>query len=227
MQHNVIASTEEPEECSHRAKRQHVDAAFAVIPYDILEAIFSTLPTPAVVHRIGLVCKDWHSMLKDDELWRLRYGLSELPPGFSSWFAFARRQTMREQVLDHLYGRAGLPQDWCKGVELLHLLARAGDDYAMALYGRLGGSEANSWLRKSKHAIGRADQALSQWQQPNAVEAYRLLTTECDTSDPHVQFLIGVCYDSGHNGGTSDEKQAMHGLNALGIMSWPGIDFPS
>eukprot|EP00698_Gefionella_okellyi_P021167 TRINITY_DN6786_c0_g1_i2.p1 TRINITY_DN6786_c0_g1~~TRINITY_DN6786_c0_g1_i2.p1 ORF type:complete len:139 (-),score=31.00 TRINITY_DN6786_c0_g1_i2:272-688(-) len=28
-------------------------------------------------------------------------------------------------------------------------------------------------------------------------EAYRLLSTECDATDPHVQYLLGLCYDNG------------------------------
>eukprot|EP00698_Gefionella_okellyi_P015477 TRINITY_DN436_c0_g1_i2.p1 TRINITY_DN436_c0_g1~~TRINITY_DN436_c0_g1_i2.p1 ORF type:complete len:126 (-),score=13.61 TRINITY_DN436_c0_g1_i2:402-779(-) len=42
---------------------------------------------------------------------------------------------LRQQALDHLYGRAGLAQNWRKGLELLSVLANAGDDYAMAFYG--------------------------------------------------------------------------------------------
>eukprot|EP00698_Gefionella_okellyi_P015972 TRINITY_DN4540_c0_g1_i9.p1 TRINITY_DN4540_c0_g1~~TRINITY_DN4540_c0_g1_i9.p1 ORF type:complete len:102 (-),score=24.91 TRINITY_DN4540_c0_g1_i9:39-344(-) len=98
----------------HSAVSEHIDHFEDIVqlPSEILAEIFHKLPAPVVLHRVAAVCKDWHTIVKNDELWRLRSGLSELPSGFSSWFAYAQRQTMREQALDHLYGRATGAKDY-------------------------------------------------------------------------------------------------------------------
>eukprot|EP00698_Gefionella_okellyi_P013789 TRINITY_DN3793_c0_g2_i7.p2 TRINITY_DN3793_c0_g2~~TRINITY_DN3793_c0_g2_i7.p2 ORF type:complete len:161 (-),score=32.24 TRINITY_DN3793_c0_g2_i7:971-1453(-) len=63
-------------------------------------------------------------------------------------------------------------------------------------------------LLQSCHVIARA-YCLLFWigDYENTEEAYRLLSTECDASDPHVQYLLGRCYHGGY-GCTRDEAQA-------------------
>eukprot|EP00698_Gefionella_okellyi_P016209 TRINITY_DN4629_c0_g1_i4.p1 TRINITY_DN4629_c0_g1~~TRINITY_DN4629_c0_g1_i4.p1 ORF type:complete len:231 (+),score=34.44 TRINITY_DN4629_c0_g1_i4:138-830(+) len=180
-------------------RHKHFDNAVNSIdlPNEIIVSILIFLPTPVIVHRVGLVCKQWHSIVEDDHLWQLRCGLAEIPPPFHSWFAYAQRQTMREQALDHLYGRAGLTQNWRKGLQLLSVLVDAGDDYAMALYSwalslgigiRMNRARGEQLLQQSNHVNARAGCAL--YVEQDFEEAYRLLSTECDASDPHVQCLL-------------------------------------
>eukprot|EP00698_Gefionella_okellyi_P023597 TRINITY_DN809_c1_g2_i1.p1 TRINITY_DN809_c1_g2~~TRINITY_DN809_c1_g2_i1.p1 ORF type:complete len:198 (-),score=39.01 TRINITY_DN809_c1_g2_i1:222-761(-) len=48
--------------------------------------------------------------------------------------------------------------------------------------------------RESKHAVARAMCLMYGFGVPGDVnESHRLLTTECDSTDPHVQYLMGVC----------------------------------
>eukprot|EP00698_Gefionella_okellyi_P021983 TRINITY_DN7217_c0_g1_i6.p1 TRINITY_DN7217_c0_g1~~TRINITY_DN7217_c0_g1_i6.p1 ORF type:complete len:274 (+),score=43.70 TRINITY_DN7217_c0_g1_i6:267-1088(+) len=165
------------------------------------------LSIAVVVHRIMVVCRGWHDSVTPDEVWKRRFGLSELPSGFSSWFEYAQRQTMRQQALYHLYGRDGLAQNWRRGLQLLSVLANAGDDYAMALYGwclhetvgiHVNLPSAEQLLQQSNHAIARVYCSLRGiGMARNLQEAARLLATECDASDPHVQFLQGLSIDYG------------------------------
>eukprot|EP00698_Gefionella_okellyi_P018281 TRINITY_DN5462_c1_g4_i1.p1 TRINITY_DN5462_c1_g4~~TRINITY_DN5462_c1_g4_i1.p1 ORF type:complete len:203 (+),score=40.50 TRINITY_DN5462_c1_g4_i1:68-610(+) len=116
----------------------------------------------------------------------------------------------------------------------------------MALYGwallngagvRVNREHGTPMLRQSKHVIARAFcllYGLGVKKDPN--EAYRLLSTECDTSDPHVQYLLGWCHSLGH-GCTRSEAQVVQWCeragNHLGALSYlaflleaPGADRP-
>eukprot|EP00698_Gefionella_okellyi_P011564 TRINITY_DN3051_c0_g2_i1.p1 TRINITY_DN3051_c0_g2~~TRINITY_DN3051_c0_g2_i1.p1 ORF type:complete len:319 (-),score=0.27 TRINITY_DN3051_c0_g2_i1:62-1018(-) len=190
----------EEEKCLRPSKRPRIDefTQFTDLPYEIIAAIVRWLSTSTIVHRFALVCKQWHSIAHDDELWRLRSVLPALPSGFLTWVSFEQRETMKEQALDHLYGRSGVVQNWKKGLALLENLVDIGDDYSMALYGfvlcqeiaipgaRIRGLEL---LKRSGHNIARAALLMKH----DTPEAYKLLCTECDASDPHVQFLLGQC----------------------------------
>eukprot|EP00698_Gefionella_okellyi_P017384 TRINITY_DN5070_c0_g1_i1.p1 TRINITY_DN5070_c0_g1~~TRINITY_DN5070_c0_g1_i1.p1 ORF type:complete len:209 (-),score=29.35 TRINITY_DN5070_c0_g1_i1:88-633(-) len=64
-------------------------------------------------------------------------------------------------------------------------------------------------LQHSKHVIALAYCKL--WgfaMYENKNEAYRLLSTECDTSDLHVQYLLGECCRNGY-GCNQDKAQAV------------------
>eukprot|EP00698_Gefionella_okellyi_P007294 TRINITY_DN1771_c0_g4_i1.p1 TRINITY_DN1771_c0_g4~~TRINITY_DN1771_c0_g4_i1.p1 ORF type:complete len:194 (+),score=27.93 TRINITY_DN1771_c0_g4_i1:38-619(+) len=181
-----------PAKCSHHSDHK---TEMAQLPVEMFVCVFSNLPTAVIVHRIGAVCKDWRAIVKDDDLWRLRSGLSELPPYFHSWFAYAQRQTIRDQALDHLYGRSGLPQNWRHGMQKLKVLIDARDDYALALCGWLyivgipeGSGMGVMMLQQSSHVTARAMCMLYGFGVPgDPKEAFRRLTTECNASDPHVQ----------------------------------------
>eukprot|EP00698_Gefionella_okellyi_P023251 TRINITY_DN7877_c0_g3_i2.p1 TRINITY_DN7877_c0_g3~~TRINITY_DN7877_c0_g3_i2.p1 ORF type:complete len:200 (+),score=32.17 TRINITY_DN7877_c0_g3_i2:51-602(+) len=69
----------------------------------------------------------------------------------------------------------------------------------MALYGwclfkgagiRMERERGTQLLLRSEHVIARAYCAFHE----HAGEAYRLLSTECDASDPHVQYLLGLVH---------------------------------
>eukprot|EP00698_Gefionella_okellyi_P024477 TRINITY_DN8649_c0_g1_i1.p2 TRINITY_DN8649_c0_g1~~TRINITY_DN8649_c0_g1_i1.p2 ORF type:complete len:203 (+),score=45.21 TRINITY_DN8649_c0_g1_i1:60-611(+) len=65
------------------------------------------------------------------------------------------------------------------------------------------------FLHRSKHVIARAYCLLCGFgMHEDQAEAYRLLNSECDTSDPHVQYLLGWCYASGA-GCNEDNAQAV------------------
>eukprot|EP00698_Gefionella_okellyi_P023247 TRINITY_DN7877_c0_g1_i1.p1 TRINITY_DN7877_c0_g1~~TRINITY_DN7877_c0_g1_i1.p1 ORF type:complete len:211 (+),score=60.93 TRINITY_DN7877_c0_g1_i1:88-633(+) len=73
--------------------------------------------------------------------------------------------------------------------------------------------KASRLLQRSKHAIARAYCLLYligvyEDEDKADAEAFQLLTTECDTSDPHVQYLLGWCYVFGY-GCAVDEAQAV------------------
>eukprot|EP00698_Gefionella_okellyi_P016071 TRINITY_DN4574_c0_g1_i1.p1 TRINITY_DN4574_c0_g1~~TRINITY_DN4574_c0_g1_i1.p1 ORF type:complete len:195 (-),score=35.60 TRINITY_DN4574_c0_g1_i1:51-611(-) len=81
----------------------------------------------------------------------------------------------------------------------------------MALYGwalrvgvgiRTNKERGTQLLQQSKHVIARAYCLLFGIGhfavQQDREEAYRLLRTECETSDPHVQYLLGLCFDVGY-----------------------------
>eukprot|EP00698_Gefionella_okellyi_P018865 TRINITY_DN5709_c0_g1_i3.p2 TRINITY_DN5709_c0_g1~~TRINITY_DN5709_c0_g1_i3.p2 ORF type:complete len:121 (+),score=26.58 TRINITY_DN5709_c0_g1_i3:40-363(+) len=64
-------------------------------------------------------------------------------------------------------------------------------------------------LQQSKHEIARGYCALfGIGVDGDDEQAYRLLRTHCDTSDPHVQYMLGRCYHLGR-GCQEDEAQAM------------------
>eukprot|EP00698_Gefionella_okellyi_P026018 TRINITY_DN9793_c0_g3_i1.p1 TRINITY_DN9793_c0_g3~~TRINITY_DN9793_c0_g3_i1.p1 ORF type:complete len:201 (-),score=50.06 TRINITY_DN9793_c0_g3_i1:72-632(-) len=102
----------------------------------------------------------------------------------------------------------------------------------MALYGyalRLGAGisknkqRGTQLLQQSKHATARPYCALRAiGMDEDANEAFRLLTKECDTSDPHVQYLLGLCYANGY-GCTPDKANALQCYkragNHVGAMS--------
>eukprot|EP00698_Gefionella_okellyi_P023249 TRINITY_DN7877_c0_g1_i4.p1 TRINITY_DN7877_c0_g1~~TRINITY_DN7877_c0_g1_i4.p1 ORF type:complete len:203 (+),score=54.26 TRINITY_DN7877_c0_g1_i4:88-609(+) len=72
--------------------------------------------------------------------------------------------------------------------------------------------KASRLLQRSKHAIARAYCLLYligvyEDEDKADAEAFQLLTTECDTSDPHALFLLGWCYDDGY-GCAQDKAQA-------------------
>eukprot|EP00698_Gefionella_okellyi_P018566 TRINITY_DN5579_c1_g1_i1.p1 TRINITY_DN5579_c1_g1~~TRINITY_DN5579_c1_g1_i1.p1 ORF type:complete len:205 (-),score=46.39 TRINITY_DN5579_c1_g1_i1:32-562(-) len=68
-------------------------------------------------------------------------------------------------------------------------------------------------LEQSKHVIARAFWTLCGI--GDEEEGYRLLTTECDTSDPHVQYLLGRCFQYGF-GCEQDGEQAMQHFERAG-----------
>eukprot|EP00698_Gefionella_okellyi_P018243 TRINITY_DN5449_c0_g3_i6.p1 TRINITY_DN5449_c0_g3~~TRINITY_DN5449_c0_g3_i6.p1 ORF type:complete len:214 (-),score=47.69 TRINITY_DN5449_c0_g3_i6:147-722(-) len=64
-------------------------------------------------------------------------------------------------------------------------------------------------LQQSKHLTARAYCTLFGFgMDEDDKEAFRLLSTECDTSDPHVQYLLGLCYQWGY-GCKEDKAQAI------------------
>eukprot|EP00698_Gefionella_okellyi_P007919 TRINITY_DN1939_c0_g1_i5.p1 TRINITY_DN1939_c0_g1~~TRINITY_DN1939_c0_g1_i5.p1 ORF type:complete len:148 (-),score=18.78 TRINITY_DN1939_c0_g1_i5:18-419(-) len=77
----------------------------------------------------------------------------------------------------------------------------------------------NQLLRQCKHSMARV------WcllygigcveQDDNT--CFEMLNTECDTSDPHVQFMLGVCHHYGW-GCVDNETQRCNATNELGIM---------
>eukprot|EP00698_Gefionella_okellyi_P012607 TRINITY_DN3410_c0_g2_i1.p1 TRINITY_DN3410_c0_g2~~TRINITY_DN3410_c0_g2_i1.p1 ORF type:complete len:216 (+),score=48.46 TRINITY_DN3410_c0_g2_i1:75-650(+) len=63
-------------------------------------------------------------------------------------------------------------------------------------------------LQQSKHVIARRYCTLYEIDYEDDEETYRLLSTQCDTLDPHVQYLLGECYRWG-DGCTKDDAQAV------------------
>eukprot|EP00698_Gefionella_okellyi_P025724 TRINITY_DN9500_c0_g2_i1.p2 TRINITY_DN9500_c0_g2~~TRINITY_DN9500_c0_g2_i1.p2 ORF type:complete len:118 (-),score=22.44 TRINITY_DN9500_c0_g2_i1:33-344(-) len=74
--------------------------------------------------------------------------------------------------------------------------------YGYAVHGGVGcrkdAQRGAQVLQKSRHVIARVHCLLCGiGTQVDYIEAFRLLSTECDASDPHVQYLLGVCYCRG------------------------------
>eukprot|EP00698_Gefionella_okellyi_P018244 TRINITY_DN5449_c0_g4_i1.p1 TRINITY_DN5449_c0_g4~~TRINITY_DN5449_c0_g4_i1.p1 ORF type:complete len:200 (-),score=40.77 TRINITY_DN5449_c0_g4_i1:98-655(-) len=83
--------------------------------------------------------------------------------------------------------------------------------YGWALFNGVGihanEERALQLLQQSKHVISRAYCSLRGFGvDEDEGEGYRLLSTECDTSDPHVQFLLGQCCECGW--GCKDDYEA-------------------
>eukprot|EP00698_Gefionella_okellyi_P020303 TRINITY_DN6357_c0_g1_i1.p1 TRINITY_DN6357_c0_g1~~TRINITY_DN6357_c0_g1_i1.p1 ORF type:complete len:123 (-),score=30.98 TRINITY_DN6357_c0_g1_i1:24-356(-) len=107
--------------------------------------------------------------------------------------------------------------------------------YGYALYGGVGIPEdtirGEQLLEQSKHSVARAMCFLYYvGQRRDTQEGYRLLTTECDTSDPHVQYLLGECLRIGC-GCTEDEAEAIRCFERAGnhveALHWRGVAFLS
>eukprot|EP00698_Gefionella_okellyi_P015499 TRINITY_DN4376_c0_g3_i3.p1 TRINITY_DN4376_c0_g3~~TRINITY_DN4376_c0_g3_i3.p1 ORF type:complete len:202 (-),score=38.47 TRINITY_DN4376_c0_g3_i3:195-731(-) len=71
------------------------------------------------------------------------------------------------------------------------------------------------WLQQSKHPIARAVCSLMGFRGSDSSEAYRLLSTECDASDPHVQYLLGLCFSCAW-GCTKNPAEAMRCFERAG-----------
>eukprot|EP00698_Gefionella_okellyi_P018240 TRINITY_DN5449_c0_g1_i1.p2 TRINITY_DN5449_c0_g1~~TRINITY_DN5449_c0_g1_i1.p2 ORF type:complete len:122 (-),score=32.62 TRINITY_DN5449_c0_g1_i1:218-541(-) len=92
--------------------------------------------------------------------------------------------------------------------------------YGWALHDGVGifGNEqrAAQMLQQSKHLTARAVcLSCGIAMAANQCEAFRLLSTECDTSDPHVQWMLGRCYAFGY-GCTRDKAQAVQWFERAG-----------
>eukprot|EP00698_Gefionella_okellyi_P012609 TRINITY_DN3410_c1_g1_i1.p1 TRINITY_DN3410_c1_g1~~TRINITY_DN3410_c1_g1_i1.p1 ORF type:complete len:324 (+),score=39.08 TRINITY_DN3410_c1_g1_i1:77-1048(+) len=185
------------------------------LPNEILAVIFHCLPISTLIRKICVVCKHWNSILDDDFFSSLSPVDSKFRLG-DDRFASIRRLTLRQQALDHLYGRSGLVQNWRKGLQLLSVLADAGDDYAMAFYGwvlcnGVGISadrpRGTQLFQQSNHSIARCCCLLygigytgvedDENVEEDEKAGFVLLNTECDTSDPHVRYLLGECHLNG------------------------------
>eukprot|EP00698_Gefionella_okellyi_P018910 TRINITY_DN5727_c0_g1_i1.p1 TRINITY_DN5727_c0_g1~~TRINITY_DN5727_c0_g1_i1.p1 ORF type:complete len:304 (-),score=45.56 TRINITY_DN5727_c0_g1_i1:174-1058(-) len=109
-----------------------------------------------------------------------------------------------------LYGLFGVKQNWPEGVALARQLSDAGDQYAMALYGCFlqdgivvneDRAQSAQLLHQSSHPIARAMCCIQEYGLPKLPhgcsdrisEGYRILTTDCEDFDPHVQYLRGFC----------------------------------
>eukprot|EP00698_Gefionella_okellyi_P008927 TRINITY_DN2237_c1_g1_i1.p1 TRINITY_DN2237_c1_g1~~TRINITY_DN2237_c1_g1_i1.p1 ORF type:complete len:205 (+),score=24.71 TRINITY_DN2237_c1_g1_i1:51-617(+) len=99
------------------------------------------------------------------------------------------------------------------------------------------GQSGSQMLQRSKHAIARA-YCLLFWigmDDNDEVGAFRMFSTECDQSDPHVQCLLGECYRWGY-GCTENAEQAiqcferagnhLEALSNLGLLLFEHKDCP-
>eukprot|EP00698_Gefionella_okellyi_P019791 TRINITY_DN6120_c0_g2_i1.p1 TRINITY_DN6120_c0_g2~~TRINITY_DN6120_c0_g2_i1.p1 ORF type:complete len:326 (+),score=38.64 TRINITY_DN6120_c0_g2_i1:82-978(+) len=111
-------------------------------------------------------------------------------------------------ILNLLYGRAGVAQNWSAAVGALKSLSDSGDHYAMALYGWAlwdGIGVPQDW-RLGEELLQRCTHPLAQvWcllfgigRERDAHAAFKILTSErVDKSDEHVLYLLGRFYAHG------------------------------
>eukprot|EP00698_Gefionella_okellyi_P022607 TRINITY_DN7513_c0_g2_i1.p1 TRINITY_DN7513_c0_g2~~TRINITY_DN7513_c0_g2_i1.p1 ORF type:complete len:190 (-),score=43.27 TRINITY_DN7513_c0_g2_i1:259-756(-) len=62
-------------------------------------------------------------------------------------------------------------------------------------------------LLQSNHVLARIHRKFAGIDREDMRQVYQLLNTECDTSDPHVQFMLGYCHRFG-KGCVENETQA-------------------
>eukprot|EP00698_Gefionella_okellyi_P002155 TRINITY_DN11998_c1_g2_i2.p1 TRINITY_DN11998_c1_g2~~TRINITY_DN11998_c1_g2_i2.p1 ORF type:complete len:492 (+),score=79.68 TRINITY_DN11998_c1_g2_i2:220-1476(+) len=155
------------------------------------------------------------------------------------------RSTLRHPYVTaqaYLYGRDGVAQDWRKGVDMMRQLSDAGDHYAMAFYAeclwsgkgvKVDPERAKQLWGASQHPFGRFCQTLNGiGVAQNHDIAFRILSTECDQTDPMVSCMMGACKSHGY-GCLVDKSSAadyyrqaglhLSALNNLGMLHNRGV----